>query len=50
MFIGDAWYVAAWSDELTEKPVARRLLNQPIVLYRNLDKSVGALYDSCCHR
>jgi phenylpropionate dioxygenase-like ring-hydroxylating dioxygenase large terminal subunit len=50
MFIGDAWYVAAWSDEIAEKPVARRILNQPIVLYRALGGKVGALYDSCCHR
>ena len=50
MFIGDAWYMAAWSDELSDKPLARRICNQPLVLFRSVEGTVGALYDSCCHR
>jgi len=50
MFVGDAWYVSAWADEIGDAPVARRLLNQPVVLYRDSDGKAAALYDSCCHR
>ncbi len=51
MFLGDAWYVAAWSDEVTSSaPFARRICGQPIVLYRDSGGRAAALYDSCCHR
>lgn len=51
MFIGDAWYVAAWSDEVTAAaPFGRRICGQPIVLYRQPSGRPAALYDSCCHR
>jgi phenylpropionate dioxygenase-like ring-hydroxylating dioxygenase large terminal subunit len=50
MFLRNAWYVAAWSDELTHKPIARRICNDPIVLYREQDGTAAALFDSCCHR
>jgi phenylpropionate dioxygenase-like ring-hydroxylating dioxygenase large terminal subunit len=46
----DRWYLAALSKELTDKPIARTLLNHPIVLYRTLDGQVNALQDRCCHR
>ena len=32
--IRNAWYCAGWSHELGEKPLARRILNEPIVFYR----------------
>ncbi len=50
MFIQNAWYVAAWSNEISDQPFARRLLNIPIVLYRTSDGSPVALEDRCCHR
>lgn len=50
MFIADAWYVAAWADEIEAAPIARRLLDQPVVIYRDQVGKVAALYDSCCHR
>ena len=46
----DQWYVAALGWELTDKPVGRTLLNQPVVLFRMADGSVAALEDRCCHR
>ena len=34
-FLRNAWYVAAWSDELGDgKLVARTLMNEPVVLFR----------------
>ncbi|MGF2687516.1 Rieske 2Fe-2S domain-containing protein [Marinobacter sp. DUT-3] len=44
------WYVAALSRELKDEPVARMMLGNPIVLFRNADGEVAALEDRCCHR
>jgi phenylpropionate dioxygenase-like ring-hydroxylating dioxygenase large terminal subunit len=50
MFIRNAWYVAAWADEIVQLPLARRICNDPVVLYRGMDGVVAALEDRCCHR
>ena len=50
MFIKNAWYVAAWADEVTDKPLARRILDQPVVLFRDAPDARAALADMCCHR
>jgi vanillate O-demethylase monooxygenase subunit len=50
MFIRNAWYTAAWAHEVGDKPLGRRLLNDPVVLFRGADGKVGALEDRCCHR
>lgn len=44
------WWVAGWSEEITDKPLGRRLLDMPVVLYRMSDGSVAALDDRCPHR
>ena len=49
MFPLDQWYVAGFSWEFEDKPVARTLLGQPVVLFRAEGKMV-ALEDRCCHR
>ncbi|MES2258163.1 MAG: aromatic ring-hydroxylating dioxygenase subunit alpha [Pseudomonadota bacterium] len=46
----DQWYVAGLSHEVSDKPLARTLLNQAIVLFRTGDGQVAALEDRCCHR
>jgi len=46
----NAWYLAAWRDEIGEQPFARTLLNEPIVLFRAPDGKIAALEDRCCHR
>lgn len=46
----NAWYQAAWAHEIEDKPFARTLLNEPVVLFRDADGKVGALEDRCCHR
>ena len=43
MFIRNAWYVAAWADEIVQRPLARRICNDPVVLYRGMDGRVAAL-------
>jgi len=49
MFPIDRWYVAGFSWEFTDKPVARTLLGQAVVLFR-ADGQIAALEDRCCHR
>lgn len=46
----NVWYVGAWSHEVQDKPVARRILGRPVVFFRGADGAVGALEDRCCHR
>lgn len=51
MFIKNCWYVAAWDIEVaTEGMLARTLLDEPVVLYRDTRGRVVALEDRCCHR
>lgn len=51
MWVRNAWYVAAWCDELgSDAILARTIVNQPLVLYRKGDGAVVALEDRCCHR
>jgi len=49
-FVRNAWYVAAWQHELKEQPLARRILDTPVVLYRRSDGRPAALLDRCPHR
>lgn len=49
-FVHHAWYIAAWSDELEGGPLARTIMNEPVVLYRDAGGAPGALEDRCCHR
>lgn len=49
-FIRNDWYVAAWAEEITQKPLARTIGNQPIVLFRDAENRAAALEDRCCHR
>ncbi|WP_321847136.1 MULTISPECIES: aromatic ring-hydroxylating dioxygenase subunit alpha [Paraburkholderia] len=50
MFVRNSWYVAAWADEIGQKPFPRTLLGEPVVLFRTMDGTVAALEDRCCHR
>lgn len=49
-FVTDAWYVAAFADEVTRTPLARCVLGLPLVLLRRTDGGVVALEDRCPHR
>jgi len=46
----NTWYQAAWNSEIKDRPLARRILNEPIVLFRDAAGKVCALEDRCCHR
>jgi methylxanthine N1-demethylase len=43
------WHPVCWADELGEKPIAARLLDEPLVLAR-LEGGVRAFRDLCVHR
>lgn len=49
-FLRDIWYMAAWSGEIGEALFRRRIIGEPILLYRKTDGSVTALTDRCSHR
>ena len=44
------WYVAGFAWELADKPLARTLLNQNIVMFRTGAGEVAALENRCCHK
>jgi vanillate O-demethylase monooxygenase subunit len=46
----NCWYVAARSDEVGRGLLGRRLLDRPVVLFRQESGEVVALEDRCAHR
>lgn len=50
MFIRNAWYIGAWAHEIEQAPLARTIMNEPIVFFRDQAGKVCALEDRCCHR
>lgn len=49
-FPRNAWYVAAWDHEVGRVPLARRIADRPLALYRTEDGLPVALADACWHR
>lgn len=49
-FVRNAWYLAAWSSELTDRPLGLTMLGEPVVLFRRGDGTPAALEDRCIHR
>ena len=50
-FLRNAWYMACWASELADSAMLRRrLLGDPVLLFRKLDGSIAALVDRCPHR
>lgn len=50
-FLRNAWYMAAWADELDDAALfRRRLLGEPVLLFRKQDGTIAALVDRCPHR
>lgn len=49
-YLRNGWYAAALSEEVGREPLARTLLDTPIVFYRRGDGSPAALFDRCPHR
>ena len=50
-YVRDQWYVIAFSHEVQPgRPFARKCMDEPILLFRDVDGQVAALYDRCPHR
>lgn len=50
-YVRNAWYVAAWAHELErERPFGVRILNEPIVIWRNAAGDLTSFEDRCIHR
>ena len=50
MFPKNTWYVACSADELTDRPLGRKICNEPMVFYRAAGGVVAAVEDFCPHR
>lgn len=51
MFVRNCWYVAAWDIEVPDEGMlARTLLGEPVLLYRDTQGRPVALENRCCHR
>lgn len=46
----NAWYVAATSEEIGDKPLARQICGTRMVFYRPTSGGLGAMEDFCPHR
>jgi phenylpropionate dioxygenase-like ring-hydroxylating dioxygenase large terminal subunit len=49
-FLKSAWYVAAFSNEITTALFERRICGESIVMYRREDGGITALSNRCPHR
>jgi len=49
-FLRNHWYCAAWAGELTDQPLARTLLGEPLVLFRKASGGCAAIGAVCPHR
>lgn len=49
-YVRNCWYAIAWSTEIGAGLTTRRLMGEPIVLYRTADGRPVALEDRCPHR
>ena len=50
-YVRNAWYVAAWSDDIADgQVVARTIMGERVALYRKANGDVAAIEDRCAHR
>ena len=49
-FVRNAWYLAAWPEEIADGLLSRTIMNEPLVLFRDAEGKAAALEDRCCHR
>lgn len=50
MFLKNGWYCAGWMHELDAGPIARRMLDMPVLVFRAADGAAAAVRGSCPHR
>lgn len=54
MWLRNCWYVIAWDHEIPaasdDKLFTRKVLGEPILVYRSASGQMVAMADKCCHR
>jgi phenylpropionate dioxygenase-like ring-hydroxylating dioxygenase large terminal subunit len=50
MLIANVWYIAEWSENLTDQPVKVKILGRELVLFRDPAGVAHCLSNTCCHR
>lgn len=50
MYLRNGWYCAGWASELSQAPIARRMLGEPVMVYRSESGEPVALEGRCPHR
>ena len=49
-YLRSAWYPVAWSSELVDGILPRRIAGEPVLLYRQKNGTPAAMFDRCPHR
>ena len=50
-YLRNAWYIAAWSDQVVAGQIlARTVMDEPVALFRTADGAPAAVLDRCPHR
>ena len=49
-FLRNCWYAGMWAADIGDGPVARTILDEPVVFFRTAGGTPVALADRCCHR
>src|SRR3546814_1442050 len=49
-YLRNTWYAVAWSDEIGDQPFGRKVIEDPLVIYRTADGELHVLRDMCPHR
>lgn len=50
MLFANVWYIAEWSENVTDSPVKVKMLGREFVLFRDLEGKAVCLSNTCCHR
>lgn len=50
MYLRNGWYCAGWSSELDRGPIARRMLGEPVMVFRGENGDPVGLEGRCPHR
>ena len=50
LMLRNAWYVAAWADEIADGPIERQVLGDAVVLWCKADGEPAAVSAFCSHR
>src|SRR3546814_9402475 len=46
-YLRNTWYAVAWSDEIGDQPFGRKVIEDPLVIYRTAAGELHVLRDMC---